>query len=67
MQRHFLICILPSERPRDASLVVISALLPSIDFGDDSVAIWQSPVKHWRSRIPISISAMFSQLACFGV
>src|SRR3989338_1463437 len=45
MPRHFLIRILPSERPRDAALFGIAALLPSVDLGDQRSAVWQTPVK----------------------
>jgi len=34
-----------SERPRDTSLVSIPALLPSIDLGNEGVAVWQAPIQ----------------------
>ena len=43
MSSHFLIRVLPSERPRDASLVGISALLPGIDLGNECGAVGQAP------------------------
>ena len=40
-----MICILPSERPYDASLVIVSALLPGVDLGNQCGTIWQAAVK----------------------
>lgn len=45
MLSQFSICILPSERPFDSPLVVISALLPGVDFSNDGVAIGQAPIQ----------------------
>ena len=45
MPCHFFIRILPSERPRDTSLVGISALLPSVDLGNEGVAAWQASIQ----------------------
>src|SRR3972149_2309146 len=45
MSSQFLICILPSERPFDASLLRIAALLPGVDLGIERGTIRQAPVK----------------------
>ena len=45
MPSHFCICILPSERPRDAALLHITAQLPCIHFSGERGAIWQAPIK----------------------
>ena len=45
MSSHFLIRVLSGERPRDASLVGISALLPGIDLGNECGAVGQAPIQ----------------------
>ena len=45
MSRHFLICVLPGERPRDTFLVGIAAQLPCIDLSDERVSIRQVPIQ----------------------
>ena len=45
MQPHFPICILASERPRDASVLGVAERLPSCDLGCDRGAILQTPIK----------------------
>lgn len=45
MLRHFLVCILPSERPRDRSLLGIAALLPGIDLGHECGSIRQASIQ----------------------
>src|SRR3990172_7105408 len=45
MSSQFLICILPSERPFDAPLLRIAALLPGVDLGIERGTIRQAPVK----------------------
>jgi len=45
MSCHFRISILPSKRPRDASPVIVSALLPGIDLGNQRGAVRQAPVE----------------------
>jgi hypothetical protein len=58
MSYHFCIYILPGESPFDGTPFDVAAKLPAIDFGDEC-----GPVR----QTPISISAILSQLACFGV
>jgi hypothetical protein len=69
MTSHLLICVLSSERPLDGSSQCISHLLPGIDLTAQKfpAVVSMRLSKHWRLRMPISISAMFSQLACLGV
>src|SRR3989338_6757185 len=45
MPSHFFICILPSERPLDATLLRVPAQLPGIHFRDDRGLIRQAPIK----------------------
>jgi len=45
MQTHFPICVLPSERPLDASVLGIAARLPSGDLGGERGTILQTPIK----------------------
>jgi len=45
MPSHFCICILPSERPLDATLLRVPAQLPGIHFCDDRGLIRQTPIK----------------------
>jgi len=45
MSRHFLIRILPSERPFNTAVVGISAVLPGVDLGNDGVAVRQTPIQ----------------------
>lgn len=45
MSRHFLISILPSERPFNTAMVGISALLPGVDLGNDAVAVRQTSIQ----------------------
>src|SRR3989338_6246985 len=45
MPSHFCICILPSERPLDATLLRVTAQLPSIHLGDNRSLIRQTPIK----------------------
>lgn len=45
MLSHFLIGVLPSERPGDTSLVLIEARLPGVDLGNQCGPVWQAAVK----------------------
>src|SRR3972149_8333753 len=45
MPSQFLVRALPSERPRDATLVGIAAQLPGVDFGNERGAVRQTPVQ----------------------
>ncbi len=45
MSRHFPVCILPGKPPLDATLLGVSAQLPSVDHGREDGTIWQSPIK----------------------
>lgn len=67
MPPHFLIRVLPSKRPCDASLLNIAAQLPGIDLGNECGAAWQAPIKTLAIQDTDFDSAMLSQLACFGV
>ena len=45
MSSHFQICVLSRERPLDTSLLVVSALLPCIDFTGECVTVGQAPIQ----------------------
>ena len=45
MSSHFQIGVLPSERPLDTSLLVVSAPLPGIDFTGEGVTVGQAPIQ----------------------
>ena len=45
MPSHFCICILPSERPLNATLRHVTAQLPGIHFGGERGTVWQAPIK----------------------
>ena len=45
MSSHFCICILPGERPLDATLLCVPAQLPGVHFGDERGLIRQTPIK----------------------
>jgi hypothetical protein len=45
MPSHFCICVLPSERPLDATLLRVPAQLPGIHLGDERGLIRQTPIK----------------------
>ncbi len=45
MSSHFCICILPSERPLNATLLHVTAQLPSVHFGGERGTVWQASIK----------------------
>lgn len=55
MSSHFLIRVLPGERPRDASLVGIYALLPGSDLGNECGAVGQAPIQTLATIIGLGV------------
>ena len=60
-------CILSSELPLDSLRCGIAGELPLVDFAPQCLPVREAVIQALLVEDAISISAMFSQLACLGV
>ena len=61
------ISVLARKAPGDATVLGIASLLPGGNFGREGSPVLETSSETLALQIPISISAMLSQLACLGV
>src|SRR5688500_14473133 len=63
---HLLARPLGGEHPGDAGALGVAPALPGGNLGLEALAPPMRRSRHWDRSTPISISTMFSQLACLG-